>query len=280
MRVARTVAEVRAFYRNERPHGTTVAFVPTMGALHQGHLSLIGRAREAADLVVVSIFVNPLQFGPSEDFDAYPRDEARDTALAEAEGVNLVFLPSVEQMYPEGAATTVHVDSALASTLEGAARPGHFDGVATVVAKLFNAVDPDVAVFGQKDAQQVAVVRRMTRDLAYRTEIVVGATVREADGLAASSRNAYLTGDERGAATALYRALLAGEEVCRADGPGAAVHTMEAVLGDALGVEPDYAAAVDPYSFGPPAGGGPVLLAVAARVGRSRLIDNVLVQPS
>lgn len=280
MRVARTVAEVRAFYRNERPRGTTVAFVPTMGALHEGHLSLIGRAREAADLIVVSIFVNPLQFGPSEDFDAYPRDEARDTALVEAEGANLVFLPPVEQMYPEGAATTVHVDGALSSTLEGAARPGHFDGVATVVAKLFNVVDPDVAVFGQKDAQQVAVIRRMTRDLAYRTEIVVGATVREADGLAASSRNAYLTGDERRAATALYGALLAGEEVCRAGGPAAAVRTMEAVLGDAPGVEPDYAAAVDPYSFGPPAGGGPVLLAVAARVGRTRLIDNVLVQPS
>ena len=279
MRAVRTVAEVRAFYRNERPRGTTVAFVPTMGALHEGHLSLVRRAGEAADLVVVSIFVNPLQFGPSEDFASYPRDEARDVGLLESEGVNLVFLPSVEQMYPEGAATTVHVEGTLAETLEGAARPGHFDGVATVVAKLLNVVDPDVAVFGQKDAQQVAVVRRMVRDLSYRTEIVVGATVRDEDGLAASSRNAYLSDGEREAAAALYGALTAGEEACRAGGPEAAEAAMRATLADAAGVEPDYAAAVDPYSFGNPADGGPVLLAVAARVGRTRLIDNVLVQP-
>jgi pantoate--beta-alanine ligase len=250
-----------------------------MGALHEGHLSLVRRAREAADLVVVSIFVNPLQFGPGEDFDSYPRDETRDVALLEAEGVNLVFLPEVDQMYPEGASTTVHVEGPLATTLEGASRPGHFDGVATVVAKLFNVVDPDVAVFGQKDAQQVAVIRGMVRDLSYRAEIVVGATVRDEDGLAASSRNAYLTGDERTAATALYGALLQGEEVCRADGPAAAARRLEALLAEAPGVDLDYAAAVDPYSFGPPAGGGPVLLAVAARVGRTRLIDNVLVQP-
>ena len=279
MRVVRTVAEVQAFYRNERPRGTTVAFVPTMGALHDGHLSLVRRAGEAADLVVVSIFVNPLQFGPAEDFESYPRDEGRDVGLLESEGVNLVFLPSLEQMYPDGAVTTVHVDGILGETLEGAARPGHFDGVATVVAKLFNVVDPDVAVFGQKDAQQVAVIRRMVRDLSYRTEIVVGATVREPDGLAASSRNAYLSGDEREAATALFGALTAGEEACRVDGPEAAEATMRATLEGASGVEPDYAAAVDPYSFGNPADGGPVLLAVAARVGRTRLIDNVLVQP-
>ncbi len=278
MRVVRTVAEVRAFYRNERPRGTTVAFVPTMGALHDGHLSLVRRAREAAGLVVVSIFVNPLQFGPSEDYDSYPRDEARDVALLEAEGANLVFVPSVEQMYPDGGVTTVHVDGALASTLEGAARPGHFDGVATVVAKLFNVVDPDVAVFGQKDAQQVAVIRRMVRDLSYRTEIVVGATVREPDGVAASSRNAALSHAEREAATALFRALSAGEEVCRTNGPDDAVARMRGILDDAPGVETGYAAVVDPYTFGAPSDGGPVLLAVAARVGRTRLIDNVLVQ--
>ena len=279
MRVARTVAEVRAFYRNERPRGTTVAFVPTMGALHEGHLSLMRRAREAADLVVVSIFVNPLQFGPGEDYESYPRDEGRDLALVEDEGVNLVFLPAVEQMYPEGAVTTVHVDGPLASTLEGAARPGHFDGVATVVSKLFNVIDPDVAVFGQKDAQQVAVIRRMVRDLSYRTEIVVAPTVREHDGLALSSRNAYLDAGEREAATALYRALAAGEEALRDEGIEGAEAAMRGVLDDAGGVEPDYAAAVDPYSFGSPGGDGPVLLAVAARVGRTRLIDNVLVQP-
>jgi pantoate--beta-alanine ligase len=279
MRVARTVAEMRAFYRNERPRGTTVAFVPTMGALHQGHLSLIRRAREAADLVVVSIFVNPLQFGAGEDFESYPRDETRDVGLVEQEGVNLVFLPATEQMYPEGAVTTVHVEGALASTLEGAARPGHFDGVATVVSKLFNVVDPDVAVFGQKDAQQVAVVRRMVRDLSYRTEIVVAPTVRERDGVALSSRNAYLDEGGREAATALFRALTAGETACRDGGGAAAESAMQAVLEDAREVEPDYAAAVDPYSFESPAGDGPVLLAVAARVGRTRLIDNVLVQP-
>lgn len=279
MRVARTVAEMRAFYRNERPRGTTVAFVPTMGALHEGHLSLVRRAREAADLVVVSIFVNPLQFAPDEDFESYPRDETRDIALVEEEGVNLVFLPATEQMYPDGAVTTVHVEGPLASTLEGAARPGHFDGVATVVSKLFNVVDPDVAVFGQKDAQQVAVVRRMVRDLSYRTEIVVAPTVRERDGLALSSRNAYLDDRQREAATALFQALAAGESACRDGGADAAEPAMRSVLEDASGVEPDYAAAVDPYSFGSPAGDGPVLLAVAARVGRTRLIDNVLVQP-
>ncbi|MDQ3951940.1 MAG: pantoate--beta-alanine ligase [Actinomycetota bacterium] len=280
MRVAHTIPEVRAYYRNERPRGTTVAFVPTMGALHEGHLSLIRRARDAANLVVVSIFVNPLQFGPGEDFHSYPRDEARDVTLAEQEGVNLVFLPAAEEMYPDGAVTTVHVDGSVALTLEGASRPGHFDGVATVVAKLFNVVDPDVAVFGQKDAQQVAVIRRVVRDLCFRTEIVVGATVREEDGLALSSRNAYLGPREREAASALYSALAEGAGACREGGPEAGAAAMRAVLDAAEGVEADYAAAVDPYSFEAPAAGGPVLLTVAARVGGVRLIDNVLVQPS
>ena len=280
MRIARTVAELRAFYRNERPRGTSVAFVPTMGALHHGHLSLVRKARDAADLVVVSVFVNPLQFGPSEDYSRYPRDEARDLALAESEDVNLVFLPSVEQMYPEGAVTTVRLEGPLTSTLEGAARPGHFDGVATVVAKLFNVVDPDFAVFGQKDAQQVAVVRRMVRDLDFRTEIVVAPTVREPDGLALSSRNAYLSPAESSAATALYAALRAGEESAHTGGADAAVASMNAVFEAAPGVELDYAAAVDPYTFEAPATGEPLLLAVAARVGVTRLIDNVLLQPT
>jgi pantoate--beta-alanine ligase len=279
VRIARTVAEVRAFYRNERERGRSVGFVPTMGAFHEGHLSLIRRARDAADLVVVSLFVNPLQFGPTEDFDAYPRDEARDLGLAESEAVNLVFLPSVEHMYPEGAATTVHVAGPLGDTLEGASRPGHFDGVATVVAKLFNVVDPDLSVFGQKDAQQVAVVKAVVRDLAFRTQIVVGETVREQDGLALSSRNAYLDEGGRAAATALYRALETGRDVVRTEGDGAAADAMRAVLDAAEGVEPDYAAAVDPYTFGPPRGGEPLLLVVAARVGGTRLIDNVLLQP-
>ena len=279
MRVARTVAELRAFYRNERGRGVTVAFVPTMGALHEGHLSLIRKARDAADLVVVSVFVNPLQFGPSEDFRTYPRDETKDLALAESEDVNVVFLPDVEQMYPNGAVTTVHVDGPLTASLEGASRPGHFEGVATVVAKLFNVVEPDVAVFGQKDAQQVAVVRRMVRDLAFRVEVIVAPTVREEDGLALSSRNAYLAPEERATATALYAALCRGEEAWRSDGVEAAVDALSAVLGAAPGVELDYAAAVDPYTFEAPVEGGPLLLAVAARVGGTRLIDNVLLQP-
>ena len=279
MRIARTVAELRAFYRNERDRGTIVGFVPTMGALHEGHLSLIRKARESADLVVASVFVNPLQFGPSEDYGSYPRDEARDLGLLESEDVNLVFLPPVEQMYPEGAVTTVHVDGPLTSSLEGAARPGHFDGVATVVVKLFNVVEPDFAVFGQKDAQQVAVIRRVVLDLGYRTEIVVAPTVREEDGLASSSRNAYLGEEERSAAIALYTALSAGEEALVAGGPDPAVERMREVLDGAHGVEPDYAAAVDPYTFEAPRAGGPLLLAVAARVGRTRLIDNLLLNP-
>lgn len=279
MRIARTVAELRAFYRNERERGTSVGFVPTMGALHDGHLSLIRKAREATDLVVVSLFVNPLQFGEGEDFRAYPRDEARDLALAESEDVNLVFVPSAGEMYPDGDATRVHVDGPLTSTLEGAARPGHFDGVATVVAKLFNVVFPDLAVFGQKDAQQAAVVRRMVRDLGFRTEIVVVPTVREDDGLALSSRNVYLSPEGRAAATALFQALSAGEEAFRTDGPGAAADRATDVLREAEGAELDYAAAVDPYTFEAPVEGAPVLLAVAARVEGTRLIDNVLLQP-
>ena len=279
MRIARTVAELRAFYRNERERGTTVAFVPTMGALHEGHLSLVRKARDAADIVVVSVFVNPLQFGPSEDFRTYPRDEARDLGLVESEDVNLVFLPSVEQMYPDGAVTTVHVEGPLTSALEGASRPGHFDGVATVVAKLLNVVDPDVAVFGQKDAQQVAVVRRMVLDLGFAAEIVVAPTVREADGLALSSRNAYLGDGERSTAAVLYRALLEGEDAHGSGGADAAVRRMRDVLEGTPGVDLDYAAAVDPYTFEAPAPGGPLLLAVAARVGRTRLIDNLLLQP-
>ena len=279
MRIARTVAELRAFYRNERERGTTVAFVPTMGALHEGHLSLVRKARDAADIVVVSVFVNPLQFGPAEDFRTYPRDEARDLGLVESEDVNLVFLPSVEQMYPDGAVTTVHVEGPLTSALEGASRPGHFDGVATVVAKLLNVVDPDMAVFGQKDAQQAAVVRRMVLDLGFAAEIVVAPTVREPDGLALSSRNAYLSDGERSTAAVLYRALLEGEDAHGSGGADAAARRMRDVLEGTPGVDLDYAAAVDPYTFEAPAPGGPLVLAVAARVGRTRLIDNLLLQP-
>ncbi len=250
-----------------------------MGALHEGHLSLLRRARAACDVVVMSIFVNPLQFAPHEDFEAYPRDEERDLRLAEGEGVDLAFVPSVQEMYAKEAETSVNVGR-LGEIVEGAARPGHFTGVATVVAKLFNLVRPDVAVFGQKDAQQLAVIKRMTADLFFGVEIVGSPTIREAGGLALSSRNAYLSSEDRLRAGALFSALQAGREtIAREGGPQEAERDMREVLRRADGVEPDYARAVDPDSFGPPVSGRRILLVVAARVGAARLIDNVLIEP-
>lgn len=276
MKVVGTRAELREALDARRGDGDRIGFVPTMGALHEGHLSLIGLAHEHADLVVISIFVNPLQFGPSEDLEAYPRDRERDLELARAAGAQLAFLPSQEEMYPPGAATRVDVGR-LGSVFEGAERPGHFEGVATVVAKLFNLVRPNVAVFGQKDAQQVAVIRQMVRDLSFDIEIVVGDIVRAADGLALSSRNAYLSGGERQAATALHRALTEGRAVLEAGGGVAdAEVAMVKVFEGQEGVELGYARAVDPQTFetGP---GRDILLVVAARIGSTRLIDNMLV---
>jgi pantoate--beta-alanine ligase len=248
-----------------------------MGALHEGHLSLVRAAASACDVVVMSIFVNPLQFGPREDLDAYPRDEAADLELAEGHGVDVVFCPSVSEIYPEGAATTVTVGP-LGEVLEGEARPGHFSGVATVLTKLFNIVAPDAAFFGQKDAQQVAVVRQMADDLFFDIEIVVCPTVRAPDGVALSTRNRYLSDEERHRARVLARALEAGQQALR---EGRASEVAKAKMWDVLvseeGVRPDYAAAVDPSSFGLPLARGPILLAVAARVGSTRLIDNRLV---
>jgi pantoate--beta-alanine ligase len=275
MRIARSVDEVRRAIEEARAEGLTIAFVPTMGALHDGHLSLVRVGRARADIVVLSIFVNPLQFGPGEDLQRYPRDEEGDTRLATEAGVDICFLPSVDEMYPEGRSTTVSVGD-LGATLEGADRPGHFDGVATVVAKLFNIVAPDVAVFGQKDAQQVAVIRQMVRDLSFDIEIVVAPTIRESDGLALSSRNAYLSQTDRDRATALHRALLEGERALEREGPEIAEKRMwEVLINEDL--EPSYAKAVDPVTLGPPDPEGPVLLLIAARVGATRLIDNLLV---
>ncbi len=276
MIVARTVAALRAEL-GPRRSGRRIGFVPTMGALHEGHLSLVRAARSACDVVVMSIFVNPLQFGPGEDLEAYPRDEAADLELAASNGVDAVFCPPVAEIYPEGAATTVNVGT-LGEVLEGEVRPGHFSGVATVLTKLFNIVEPDAAFFGQKDAQQVAVVRRMAADLFFDIEIVVCPTVRAHDGVALSSRNRYLSADERPRATALARSLEAGQEALRgAAGLEVVQRTMWEELGSEDGVQPDYAAAVDPATFGPPLPGGHILLAVAARVGSTRLIDNRLV---
>jgi pantoate--beta-alanine ligase len=274
---ARSATELRELLHAERTPIRIVGLVPTMGALHDGHLSLVRLARERSDVVVVSIFVNPLQFGAGEDFESYPRDHGRDLGLAEAEKVDVAFLPEVGEMYPEGDSTRVSAGP-LGEILEGEARPGHFDGVCTVVAKLFNLVGPDMAFFGQKDAQQVAVIKRMVADLGWPIEIVVGAIVREPDGLAMSSRNAYLSPEERKKASVLYAALRAGREaVVSGEGVEKAEARMMETVGTTEGVILEYARAVDPDDFGPPRGGRPLLLAVAARVGPARLIDNLIV---
>jgi len=277
MIVAKTIDQVRA----ARPPATRIGFIPTMGFLHEGHLSLIGAARDAgANFIVVSIFVNPKQFGPNEDLASYPRDEARDVALLESKNVDLLFLPSVDVMYPPGAQTTVSV-SGVAKPLEGERRPGHFDGVATVVLKLFNIVQPDLAVFGRKDAQQCAVIDRMARDLDIPVRLVFAETAREHDGLARSSRNNYLSADERKRAPALHRALRAGEEaITHGVHDVAAVETlMGRMISETPGIDVDYLAVVDPETFLAPVDfRRDVLVAGAVRIGRTRLIDNVRVR--
>ena len=274
MKTVRTAEQLRA--ELARHSGKKVGFVPTMGSLHEGHLSLIAAATDSCDVVVASIFVNPLQFGPHEDFAAYPRDESRDLELVAEAAVDVVFLPSVDEMFPPGRTTTVSVGP-IGDMFEGADRPGHFDGVATVVAKLFNLVRPDVAFFGQKDAQQVAVIKQLVRDLSFDIELAICPTVRDADGLALSSRNAYLSADERPRASALHRALLVGAGSLHDKDFDATEKKMWELL-VAEGLEPSYAAAVDPETFGPPDPRGPVLLVIAARLGKTRLIDNLLVQ--
>lgn len=278
MKIVRTVEEVRAAVSNARRSGGEVAFVPTMGYLHEGHLSLVRLVREeGARFVVASIFVNPLQFGPNEDFTTYPRDEERDAALLEREGTDLLFLPSVQTMYPEGASTNVCVRG-VSAPLEGERRPGHFDGVATVVAKLFHIVQPDVAAFGRKDAQQCAVIGKMVRDLDMPLRLVFGDTVREADGLAKSSRNSYLSPEERTKAPVLHRALRAGSDAV-SDGVRDVAEIekrMREVVDAEKGVTLDYLSLVDPLTFGPPPDfERELLVAGAVRIGRTRLIDNI-----
>jgi len=275
MKIAHTISEIRDAIAR-RP----VGLVPTMGFLHDGHLSLIDAARNAgAEFVVVSIFVNPRQFGPAEDFERYPRDEARDRALLESRNVDLLFLPPVDVMYPPGALTAVTLGG-VAKPLEGARRPGHFDGVATVVLKLFNIVQPDLAVFGRKDAQQCAVIDRMVRDLDVPVRLVFADTVRERDGLAMSSRNAYLSGEERKLAPALHRALRGGvEAVTHGIHDVAGVeHLMRKLMEETPEIDVDYLALVDPLTFEAPADfKRPLLVAGAVRLGRTRLIDNILI---
>jgi pantoate--beta-alanine ligase len=274
----RDIAGVRAASRAARAAGHRIGLVPTMGAFHAGHAALMRAARETSDLVVVSLFVNPAQFDDPADLAAYPRTAETDAAMAEDLGVDVLWTPSAEQMYPAGFSTTVAV-SGLGEVLEGAERgPGHFAGVCTVVAKLLNAVEPDVAYFGQKDAQQVAVLRRMVRDLDFGVRLAVVPTVREPDGLALSSRNVHLEGHDRTRALALKHALDAARAAI-GDGERDADRIRAAALPALESVECDYLALVDPDSFEPMTTiNGRVLVAVAARVGPTRLIDNTLIE--
>jgi pantoate--beta-alanine ligase len=283
VKIARTKAELRRLLEPARAEGRTIGLVPTMGFLHEGHLSLLRGARERSNVVVMSLFVNPTQFGPGEDLDDYPRDEDRDLRLADAEGVDVVYAPPEREVYPDGFATTVEVAGGLTEVLcgdPGRRGPGHFRGVTTVVAKLLNSVRPDLAFVGQKDAQQAVVIRRMARDLDFTTKIVVMPTVREPGGLAMSSRNAYLSPDERERALALSRSLQAVEAAV-AGGERSTESALRAARAEleSAGIEPEYLEARDADDLTPAESfdGRPVLVAVAARVGRARLIDNVVI---
>lgn len=276
--MVRGIDELRAAVRTARAAGRRIGFVPTMGALHEGHLRLLDRAREVSDFVVLSVFVNPLQFAPTEDLARYPRDLERDRALAAGRGADLLFAPDVGTMYPEGAEIRV-VPGATAERWEGAVRPGHFTGVLTVVLKLFNLVQPDVAIFGRKDAQQVALVRRLIADLDVPVELVVAPTVREADGLALSSRNAYLSPEERGQARVLSQALRAAHAAYTAGRRDADAITaaMTAVFATEPQVRVDYLSVVEPLGLTPVVTvEADTLVAIAARVGRTRLLDNIV----
>jgi pantoate--beta-alanine ligase len=278
MKECSAIPELRILLRGERSAGRSIGLVPTMGALHEGHLSLVDRAAARTGTVVMSIFVNPLQFGPGEDFARYPRDLARDRQLAAGRGVAILFTPEVEAMYPAGNQTRV-VPGPAAERWEGRERPGHFAGVLTVVAKLFHIVEPDLAVFGQKDLQQATLIRQMVRDLNWPIEILVGPTVREADGLALSSRNAYLSPQDRAQGLGLSRAL---RVVARAWQGGERVGpVLEQVARDELkafsGMTVDYIAVVDPERWEPVArAGAGTIVAMAGRVGGTRLLDNMI----
>ena len=280
MRTVRSIAALREALEPARRAGRSIGLVPTMGSFHGGHLALMRRAHEQCDVVVVSLFVNPTQFGPGEDLAAYPRDEARDSELADSEGVDLLFAPPVEEVYPPGFETTVTVGG-LAEQLEGAPEhrgPGHFSGVTTIVTKLLNMVGPDVTYFGQKDAQQALVIHRLVRDLDIPVRVEVCPTVRDADGLALSSRNAYLSPQERERALGLNRALRAAEARVAAGevDAGAVLAAARAEL-DSHGIDPEYLELRSSADLSPVARvNGSTLLAVAARVGRARLIDNTI----
>ncbi|MBO9622264.1 MAG: pantoate--beta-alanine ligase [Sphingomonas sp.] len=274
MQTVRRLEDLREAISAFRAAGERVVLVPTMGALHDGHMALVEAARRAGDRVVVSIFVNPKQFAPNEDLDKYPRREQADSRLLASAGVDVLWMPPVEEVYPEGFATNVSV-SGVSDVLDGAHRPGHFDGVATVVTKLFNQVRPDAAVFGEKDWQQLAVIRRMVTDLDMNIEILGVPTQREDDGLALSSRNLYLLPEDRARAVALPRALGAAERaIAEGSDAGAALAQAREMLA-AAGFEVDYVTLVDAETLGEPAEGRPLRLLAAARIGGTRLIDNI-----
>ena len=278
MQIVREVEQLTAGLIALRAGGKCLALVPTMGALHSGHLKLIADAKRVADRVVATIFVNPLQFGANEDLDRYPRQEEKDAAMLEEAGCDLLWLPQPQEIYPAGFATTVSVKG-VSDRWEGEARPGHFDGVATVVAKLLCAVRPDIALFGEKDFQQLAVIRRMTQDLQLGVEILGVPTVRDEDGLALSSRNAYLSAEERGKAAELPRALNeAAERISAGNSVTEVLATTKARL-EAVGFSPiDYVALVNAMTLEPlEQAGGPMRLIAAAKIGRTRLIDNIAV---
>ena len=283
MRTVETVSELRDALADPRREGRSIGFVPTMGFLHAGHEALLEAARAGSDVVVMSLFVNPSQFAVDEDLDRYPRDRDGDLDTAERAGVDLVFAPSVEEIYPPGFATTVEVGG-LTEILEGDPElrgPGHFRGVTTVVAKLLIVVGPDVAYFGQKDAQQAVVIRRMVRDLGFATRIEVRPTVREPDGLAMSSRNSYLAPADRERAPAIHRAIAAAAAAAH---PGAGAEEVLAPARDILataGIDPEYLEVRDAEDLAPVEvlNGRPALIAVAAQVGAARLIDNVTIEP-
>jgi pantoate--beta-alanine ligase len=273
-----SIADLRRWVRDERAEGRRIALVPTMGFLHQGHLRLVDEARRHADRVIMSIFVNPLQFGPAEDLDRYPRDLPRDRALAQARGTDALFVPTEAVMYPPGSEIRV-VPGETADRWEGAARPGHFEGVLTVVAKLFHLVEPDVACFGRKDIQQATLVRQMVRDLDWRLEIVVVPTVREPDGLALSSRNAYLDAGQRKRAVVLSAALRAAHDAFRSGERNAValLGTVRRVLATEPTAEVEYVAIVEPAMLAPvETVDADTVIALAVRLGRTRLIDNII----
>ena len=282
MIIAETIMEVREQVRAWRAEGLTVGLVPTMGALHEGHASLVTAAESQCDRVVASVFVNPTQFGPGEDLESYPRDFEHDCQVLEAKGCDMVFHPEVAEMYPEGFATYVNLESEMTKQLCGKSRPSHFRGVCTVVSKLFNIVTPDRAYFGQKDAQQLAVIRQMVRDMSFGVEIVGCPIVREEDGLARSSRNTYLSAGERSAARVLYRSITAAREMIAASGVEVPADEVLSLMRRVVSEEPeaniDYIEAVDGVSLMPvdrvKKG---TLIALAVYIGKTRLIDNFTV---